>query len=83
MSGTRHIDWTSPGGRSKDLLRHEDRIGDAGQLEALALLGGPFVELHCLGSGIHFELLGSGFLRIAWIMFFFKFELLTETEGTY
>ena len=28
-------------------------------------LGGSFVELHCLGSGIQFELLGSGFFRIA------------------
>ena len=32
-------------------------------------LGGPFVKLHCLGSGIHFELLGPGFLRTAWIIF--------------
>ena len=29
------------------------------------ILGGPFAELHCLGSGIQFELLGSGFFQIA------------------
>ena len=29
------------------------------------ILGGPFAELHCFGSGIQFELPGSRFLRIA------------------
>ena len=28
-------------------------------------LGGSFAELHCLGSGIQFELLRSWFFRIA------------------
>ena len=28
-------------------------------------LGGSFAELHCLGSGIKFELLGSWLFRIA------------------
>ena len=30
--------------------------------------GGSLVELHCLGSGMCFELLESGSLRIAWII---------------
>ena len=33
-------------------------------------LGCTFVELHCFGSGIRCELLGSGFLRIPWIIYF-------------
>ena len=42
-------------------------------------LSGPRAELHYLGSGIQFGLISSGccFL-IAWIMFFFIFEMLTD-----
>ena len=44
-------------------------------------LGGPFVELRCLGSGIHFELLGSGFLRNAWIMCFSYLNCLRKLKN--
>ena len=36
-------------------------------------------EWLCSGSGVHFEVLVSGFLRITWVMFLI-FKMVTEVE---